>query len=215
MNIKKILGRSVLVLVTLAVIFFIVLGKNDRIPSHQKIPRQQKEVQLSSLAVLLIDMQPCFVDVLRTGAAQRIIPAQIEVIKLCAQFDIPLIILEYLYHGKTIPKLQKWIKKVPRTIIVEKWNDDGFQETNLLEELQKLKIESLLLMGINADHCVRDTSISAINNKFQIITSQQLIAGQSHHSSNDSLDYYKKYGIVKKDIIFFIHNLSQVLIVKR
>ncbi|MFH0951088.1 MAG: isochorismatase family cysteine hydrolase [bacterium] len=152
-----------------------------------------------AMAVILIDMQKNFVKKLKPEDKDRIIPKQIAIIRLCADKDIPLFVLEYKNeyekNGKTIPELKKEIAKVPRAEYIIKHENDGFSEFRLRCWLESYGITKLLLLGINADYCVKQTAESAIRLGYQIITSRDFIGGQSDHSNDNSADWYKNNGL--------------------
>jgi len=54
------------------------------------------------IAVILIDMQADFVKRIRKDEVDNLIESQVRIISFCADYDIPLIILEYAHHGETI-----------------------------------------------------------------------------------------------------------------
>lgn len=105
---------------------------------------------------------------------RKIIRAQAEVIRVCASRDIPVVVLEYKGHGRTLDKLNKEIFCVKRVVRIIKRRDDGFSRTSLHRRLRKLKVGSLLFMGVNASHCVLDTARSAQELGYQVVTASTL-----------------------------------------
>ena len=53
------------------------------------------KISKDELVVILIDMQPEFIQYLADGDRKRIIFNQISVINWCSKTDIPLVVLEY------------------------------------------------------------------------------------------------------------------------
>ena len=167
---------------------------------RNKRRKRHKEIELQRLksfdydAVILIDMQEEFVPRLRRGGLKKILPGQLVVLKHCEQHDIPTVILEYHECGKTIPTLSKIIQKIPRHTHIEKTTNSGFNDTELESQLNHWGSKRLLLMGINAQFCVRATARDAIQLGYKIITSHNLISGQSGHEKDDCIDWYGQNG---------------------
>ena len=127
-------------------------------------------------AVILIDMQTDFIDEIEHKKRKEIIQGQIGVLQACSKNDIPVITLEYANHGGTIAILRRYIGRVPRTQTIIKKCDDGFSNQQLKDELDKLDAKTLLLMGINANHCVKRTAESALKLGYRTVTAHNLIA---------------------------------------
>ncbi|MFA6365368.1 MAG: cysteine hydrolase [Candidatus Paceibacterota bacterium] len=131
-------------------------------------------IKPKNVAVLLIDMQEYFLD---EAGKKAIIPYQVAIIQECQDMGIPFIVLEYEDQGDTIPELQEKIEKLPNHHWIVKSNDSAFPGTNLDDLLKEQGVEKLLLMGVNACACVRDTARDAVRKGYEIITSDMLIAG--------------------------------------
>lgn len=160
------------------------------------------------IAILVIDMQNVFVDHLRAGAKERIIPKQIEVIKKGIENNIPIYLIQLKNENfpKDIMSLNSEIKKSleqnSQTIFIYKDKDNAFTGTPLEEKLLDKNINYLLLMGVNAQGCVLDTAKTAIEKGFKIITDSSLIAGQPTDSADDCAGWYSDNGV------FFDNNLE-------
>lgn len=159
----------------------------------------------TKIAVLLIDMQNVFVDHLRVGAKEKIIPKQIEVIRKCKENDIPLyvIVLDNPNFPKEIMSLNMQIsdelENIPNKILITKNKDNAFAGTNLDELLFDQRITHLLLMGVNAQGCVLDTAKTAIEKGFKIITASDLIAGQPTDAEDDCAPWFEENGLLFKN----------------
>jgi nicotinamidase-related amidase len=135
-------------------------------------------VETFSTAVL-IDMQQEFVSTLETKTRDELVAAQTAVIRHCVAKDVPLVVLMYREQGAVIQELRLEIRKVPRIAVIVRDEYDGFYRTGLEQTLDMFGAESLLLMGINASCCVRQTAETALQKKFRIITASDLIADSS------------------------------------
>jgi len=148
----------------------------------------------SPYCVVLIDMQVDFIPKLRPGAKDRIVPHQLSVLALCAKCNIPVVTVELVGYGETIPELQSALSLVRRHFLYRKTRDDAFSLASFENRLEKLRPQSLILLGINAAFCVLATAESAVRKKYSIVTSPDLIAGQSNHPSDDCRDWYQTNG---------------------
>lgn len=139
-------------------------------------------------------MQTGFVPKIRI-APEIIISKQLQVITFCERRNIPLIVLEMIGEGRTVDSLWDAITRVPQVFQVFKEENDGFTNGELLKILDSTRASRLLLMGINADYCVKATAKSALTNGYQIVTSADLVSGQHsgeyrHSKSNSALWYW-------------------------
>ncbi len=151
----------------------------------------------TDIAVLLIDMQTEFVKSLPRGEKERIVPAQIEVIRRCGREGIPLFVIEYERGGDTLIELSQeveGIKATTRVIRMSKSENSAFLGTNLKKTLRALGVKRLFLMGINAGCCVKETAEDAIKSKFSIVTSPEVVSAALHHSQDHSIGWYGKNG---------------------
>ena len=149
-----------------------------------------------SVEVILVDMQTSFVQELREGELDRIVPKQLATLKHCKQFGIPVVVLELdaSYYGETIKVLIGEAKKNPYFRLIGKEFNSGFIGTDLDSHLKLLGAKKLFIMGINADFCVKKTADDAIKRGYEIITSNEVISGQYCHSKSNSVDWFKSNG---------------------
>lgn len=166
----------------------------------------------SSVAVLIIDMQDCFLEDMPRKKRERLIKNQIEVIHYCIKYDIPVIALEFKDRGKTIKQLSRLIENVPRREFVTKNLNNGFHNPELEDVLKLWEVKKLLLMGVNASACVLDTADGGNKKGFVIATSENLIADNIRseilNGAGKKLSWYKKKGIYKKNHLELIKSLA-------
>ncbi|MEK6899693.1 MAG: isochorismatase family protein [Nanoarchaeota archaeon] len=148
------------------------------------------------LGVLLIDMQPTFLEKLDLYKSRQMINYQSKVLDYCVEQDLPVFVLEFLGCGKTIRSLSRKMSPLKRIKKITKRNDDGFKKTSLAADLSVEGIRTVMLMGVYASYCIRDTAIGAIDNGFDITTSRMLIADpfSLEHEFKESIKWYKEYG---------------------
>lgn len=138
---------------------------------------QIPKISSGNLVVLLIDMQDHFIG----GDEEKkgLIANQKSVLRFCQEKDVPVVVIEYEGEGSTTSSLLEELGKIASCNChkVVKGKDDAFDGTRLDTLLSQLHAKVLLLMGINACKCVRDTALSAIRRGYTVITSETLIAG--------------------------------------
>lgn len=166
--------------------------------------KSQKAISLEpgKTAVLLIDMQPYFID---TDEKKDLIPKQVSVLN--ASHDIPVIVVEYDGKGRTEDQLNEVIRANHRnnhyTII--KSSDDAFTEAGLSKVLKEVQAKSLVLMGINACACVFRTAKSAVKKGYRIFISEDLIAGYCYRCDEEERRaWYREHSV-------YMENYRQVI----
>ena len=151
-------------------------------------------IKRDKLAVLLIDMQKYFLNVIPFFRKRKMISEQIKILQICAKYDILLVIIEMNRHGEeTVDVLKNETKKVPRVSAIRKENPSAFKNTKLNRYLKRRGIKNLILMGVYADECVKSTAMDAIKKHgFKIITSSGLIT--SYMKSDTYENWFRENG---------------------
>jgi nicotinamidase-related amidase len=146
--------------------------------------------------LIIVDMQNIFLKNMSSKNKNTLIQNQLSIIKSCINKKIPVIELEYnaraMPKGKTISDLHK--KYTPYCTIV-KTNNGGFTKTILDNVLKELKVKEIILIGINANGCVHDTAMGAINRGYKVTTALEAIASVWRNDlklSKGNLAWYKK-----------------------
>ncbi|PJA63372.1 MAG: hypothetical protein CO161_01435 [Candidatus Portnoybacteria bacterium CG_4_9_14_3_um_filter_44_9] len=137
---------------------------------------KRKEKKLSgNWAVLLIDMQTRFLQGFDEVRREKLVACQMSIVRCCADCDIPLVLVEF-DDESTIETLTKAIEATYRHEKITKTTADAFSRPELLNCLRGWDINGVVLMGIYAAECVKETAKSALGNHLEIATSGELIA---------------------------------------
>ncbi len=140
----------------------------------------------ADIAVVIVDMQEFFLKDFSVSDRDRFIKNQLAIIDQCLLRRTPFVLLEYMTNGinrgKTIQKISNKIKGVAKKIIIKE-NNGGFTDTNLDEVLKDFGVKNILLMGLNANGCIQDTAIGAINRNYKVI----IVEGTTASSSRKDL----------------------------
>lgn len=184
-------------------------------------------------AALVIDMQPVFLDAyLPRGMSKKfwggldgsepkieilperarlLISYQQEILTECLKANIPLGVIEMLYHGNTIKELGQIWEKSPNRFYVTKEDESGFCGTSLEEELRNRAIENLILMGIKKNVCVIRTAQEGIERRFKIFTSPLLIDAPDSNGGFYSPieEWYQKNSVYVRDHKRILERLNE------
>lgn len=178
----------------------------DRIPkgSYLKtynLPIEEiSEYNTEGIAALIIDMQPFFLDDIETRKKNDMISAQKYLVAICRYYKIPLVFLEYTECGKTITNLTSPAKYVPKTKSIKKNHDNGFEDTDLESYLIDYHTKTVILAGVDASLCVKDTARGALDAGFEIATSEELIADPAKFYESPSV-WYQKNGVYEDTVL--------------
>ena len=131
-------------------------------------------------AVLLIDMQECFLSNREKENRELLVQSQLEVLTYCAETDIPVIVVEYELPlpEKTIDCLLDKIQSVPRNRSTIKTTDNAMLSSrpNVRRILRSFEVDYLVLMGVNACSCVKSTASTCLKRGYKIATSGDVIS---------------------------------------
>lgn len=154
-------------------------------------------------AVIIVDMQDFFLKNLNKSLYKTLVENQLHVINTCLKNKLPFIILEYkcrgISRGTLIKDLDEKIKNVHKEVLIKE-NNSGFTQTKLESILKELRVKKILIMGVNANGCVQDTTIGALKRGFKVITSCGVIANTSRHDlelSKRNKDWFLKNTMLK------------------
>jgi|GEM_PF-7115563 nicotinamidase-related amidase len=137
------------------------------------------------LAVLLIDMQPNFINTFYMSEARMLWNSQKEVIRHCANNNILLVDIDFspdssIYNHMLSKELPKELSQVKNLIKYTKRNSNAFElpdDNNiyLKDILLSRGIDKLFLMGIYASVCVLNSAEGAVDT-FSVSTAGTVIA---------------------------------------
>lgn len=158
------------------------------------------------IGIVLIDMQDHFLTSINKIEKEEEIQNQKEILATAIEFDIPVIVFEYIKCGKTTEELKKIVEKVPRHEFYTKGFNSGFLYLNHFypnkedpaEWLKSQGVNTLYFMGINTDACVNDTAKDAHElYDFKIITTKDVIATFNCYDNCNSV--YRTFNFFAKE----------------
>lgn len=158
-----------------------------------------KTLRDAHVAALLIDMQPMYVRRLWGPDRRGLIQSQREMLGFCAAQNIPTAIIEAQaksgYTEDTARYLQDRIESVPRrTQPIKKTENNAFSNPDLAAALRAWDTTHVLVMGVNASSCVKDTAAGALEHGLQIMTADTLIADEQDIEFGAAIPWYQQNG---------------------
>ncbi|MDP7506567.1 MAG: isochorismatase family protein [Candidatus Woesearchaeota archaeon] len=154
------------------------------------------------VGALIIDMQPDFLSKIRRSERDVLITSHLEMIKFLAVHNVPIVVLEYNRHGVTQAEISQEVYKLAKYEYITKDHNNGFEEGKLDDRLKAWGIQDLIIIGINATACVKETAKSAVKKGYSIHTARQLIANPSNSQKEfrkDVLSWYEDNGVYLPD----------------
>jgi nicotinamidase-related amidase len=85
------------------------------------------------------------------------------------------------------------LKPAKNDNVIKKHHYSGFCETNLDSLLKKLKVDTLIIVGLQAHLCVWHTVADAYQHGYKIIIPQDAINSFTKNDWSNSVKYFKKY----------------------
>ncbi|MBM3200209.1 cysteine hydrolase [Candidatus Woesearchaeota archaeon] len=165
-----------------------------------KIFPEKYKMRPDKLAVLVIDMQDYWLSEVDEKEIEKELPYHLEVLEYCAKNNITVFVIEYKTCGQTTPYLDNKLRDMHKKEYIKKSARSAFQNTGLEAKLKSQGIDTLVLMGVYASHCVKDTAESALDAGFDIATSKDLISDNRHDAKRkENVEWYKEHGLYFDD----------------
>jgi nicotinamidase-related amidase len=129
---------------------------------------------MSKTALLVIDVQSALIASADRGA--EVLAAIRSLIKRARAAGIPIIHLQHC-HSTFKPMMkgaEGWqfhpdVAPQPGELVIEKTASDGFYQTPLRADLERLAIERLIICGLQTEFCVDATCRAAFSRGFEIV----------------------------------------------
>jgi nicotinamidase-related amidase len=129
---------------------------------------------MSRTALLVIDVQSALIA--SAGLGSDVVAVIRRLIERARASGAPVIYLQHCHA--TYPPMMKgaagWhihadVAPKPGEIVIEKTASDGFYQTRLQAELDRLAIERLIVCGLQTEFCVDTTCRAAFSHGFEIV----------------------------------------------
>ncbi len=162
---------------------------------------KEGKIKKESAALLIIDIQEGLVPVIPNH--EKLISNTNKLIKGAQIFNVPVIISEQ--YPKGLKKTCKEIFLPPGIQMFEKNSFSCFLCEGISNQLNELKIKSLILAGIEAHICVLKTALDALENGFDVHVVADAIASRTFENRNLAIERMRQSGafISSTEMILF------------
>ena len=146
------------------------------------------------VGLVVVDMQPRYLADIPVEAQAGIIAGVKDVLRPCRRRQIPVALVEYAYSGRTIPAVYKPVMAVPRAQrkVITKPRCNAFSGTDLDICMHSWDVDTIIIAGVHANYCVRDTVASAISAGYRVATAPDLIADSPTLSIRNTWKWYER-----------------------
>jgi len=152
-------------------------------------------------AFILVDVQEKFMPVINN--IDKVIANSNILIKSAEILQIPLIATEQYPKGlgKTVDAINLPEKKAP----IEKVCFSCFDSEEFSRKVKELKIESIVLFGIEAHVCILQTSLAALKNNLDVYVVSDAVSSRTPENKAIAIDRMHQSGvfIVSTEMLLF------------
>jgi len=158
-------------------------------------------MQREKTAFVLVDVQEKFIPVIH--GLDRVIKNSNVLIRAAGILGIPLIVTEQ--YPKGLGKTCERIKLPKDSKVIEKVHFSCFGSGEFLKELEKLKVKSIILFGIEAHVCVLQTALDALKNGFEVHIVADAVSSRSAENKSIAIERMRQSGafIASTEMIIF------------
>lgn len=154
---------------------------------------------MSRTALLVIDVQSALIANADRGS--DIIIAVRRMLESARDSGAPVIYLQHCHatHQPMMKGADGWrihegVAPKPGDLVIEKTASDGFYQTRLQAELERLAVERLIICGLQTEFCVDTTCRAAFSRGFEVV-----LAADAHTTTD---------GVAPADIVVRHHNYA-------
>jgi nicotinamidase-related amidase len=113
---------------------------------------------------VLVDVQDKFIPVISN--VDKIISNSRILVKASEILNIPLIVTEQ--YPKGLGHTAKRISLLDKKYLIEKISFSCFESDEFVKKIKELKVESIVLFGVEAHVCILKTALDALKNNFDV-----------------------------------------------
>ena len=150
---------------------------------------------------VLVDIQDKFIPVIKD--IEKIISNSNILVKASEILNIPLIVTEQYPKGlgRTYEKISLPSKKYP----IEKVSFSCFDSDEFVKKIKELKVDSIVLFGIEAHVCILKTALDALKNNLEVHVVADAISSRTAENKSIAIERMRQSGvfIVSTEMILF------------
>lgn len=150
---------------------------------------------------ILIDFQEKFMPVIKDV---NLVTSNINImIKASEILDIPLIVTEQ--YPKGLGKTSKKIKLPKKKYLIEKIDFSCFGSKKFIKKIKELKVNSLVLFGLETHVCILKTALDALKDNFNVHIVADAVSSRTLENKSLAIERMRQSGIfiVSTEMIVF------------
>jgi nicotinamidase-related amidase len=153
---------------------------------------------MSKIALVVVDMQPKYLSDIPIAAQEGIIAGITDVICAGQNQGMSVAVVEYADSGR----VRNMVATLPRRNrrLITKSHCSAFRGTSLGRFLRSHGVDTIVVAGVHASFCIRETAIDAIEIGYRVVTAPDLIA------DNPMLDVATMWKWYGKHTTFYAHS---------
>ena len=150
---------------------------------------------------VLVDIQDKFIPVIND--IDKIISNSNVLIKTSEILNIPLIVTEQ--YSKGLGHTSKGINLPDKKHLIEKTSFSCFGSDEFVKKIKELKVDSIVLFGIEAHVCILKTALDALKNNFDVHVVGDAISSRTFENKSIAIERMRQSGafIVSTEMILF------------
>jgi|APSaa5957512622_1039677.scaffolds.fasta_scaffold39586_2 nicotinamidase-related amidase len=153
-----------------------------------RIPRER-------VAGVVIDMQgESYLNGHDSGSVDKMVQSQISVLDYFASNNIPVVNFRNRFQlkdtGPVLPEILEVVGKNSKPKNLVKESNSGFTNSLFEDHLSECNRDHLILMGVNAYACVKETAEDALKKGYRFSVSWDLVGNPKNISQYDSFSWF-------------------------
>ena len=158
-------------------------------------------IKKAKTAFVLVDIQEKFIPVIKD--VNKVISNSNILIKASEILKIPLVVTEQ--YPKGLGYTSKKIKLPKKKYLIEKNHFSCFDSKEFTDKIKALKVDSLVLFGIEAHVCILKTALDGLRNKFNVYVVADTISSRTLENKSLAIERMRQSGvfIVSCEMIIF------------
>jgi len=149
----------------------------------------------------LVDIQDKFIPVIKD--IDRVISNSNILVKASEILNIPLIVTEQ--YPKGLGHTSEKINLPDKKYLIEKVSFSCFGSDEFIKKIKELKVDSIVLFGIEAHVCILKTALDALKNNLDVYVVADAISSRTDENKSLAIERMRQSGvfIVSTEMIIF------------
>ena len=162
---------------------------------------QLQTIDRKKTAFVLVDIQEKFVPVIKD--ADEVIKNSNILTKASDILKIPLIVTEQYPRG--LGHTSKKINLPDKKIFIEKINFSCFGSKEFVKKIKELRIDSIILFGVEAHVCIFKTALDALKNNIDVYVIADAVSSRTIKNKSIAIEWMRESGafIASTEMILF------------